>query len=103
MPGTVTLVVAIRTLPGLGHRQRAAFAALAPLVRAEPGCRRYDLLPVEGDADAFVLIEEWASREALDAHGRAPHMADAASDARTFRDGPATVHRLEDPIGVGSL
>nr|WP_237266757.1 antibiotic biosynthesis monooxygenase [Pseudomonas sp. ADAK22] len=35
----------INTQPGKGAEQRAAFAKLAPLVRAEHGCLHYDLHP----------------------------------------------------------
>jgi quinol monooxygenase YgiN len=66
----------------------AAFAELAPLVHAEEGCIEYSaaideptILPVQeivGD-DAVVVVEKWASTDALAAHLTAPHMV-------TFRD-----------------
>ncbi|WP_336604663.1 antibiotic biosynthesis monooxygenase family protein [Pseudomonas sp. ADAK22] len=45
MSDEVRLVVMINTQPGKGAEQRAAFAKLAPLVRAEHGCLHYDLHP----------------------------------------------------------
>lgn len=45
-----------------------------------------------------VLIEKWASKEALDAHDLAPHMLEAAKHNPTFRAGPATVLFLESAV-----
>jgi len=68
------------------------------LVRAEQGCIQYDIHPVVGNSDSFVLIEKWASKEALDAHDLAPHMLEAAKHNPTFRAGPATVLFLESAV-----
>lgn len=91
MSDTVRAIVLVTTKPGHGAEQVAAYAALAPVVRAEAACLRYDLHSVDGDPDRFVLIEEWASPEALRAHDASAHMvaADAANTA--FRAGPAEV------------
>lgn len=95
MSDAVRLVVLITTLPGRGWEQVAAYERLAPVVRAERGCVRYDLHRVSGDPDRFVLLEEWESRDALAAHDVSEHMvaADAASPA--FRAGPAQVVEFE--------
>ena len=98
MSDEVRLVVIINTQPGRGSDQLAAFEKLAPLVRAEQGCIQYDIHPVGGNSDSFVLIEKWASKEALDAHDLAPHMLEAAKHNPTFRAGPATVLFLESAV-----
>ncbi|KTB66717.1 MULTISPECIES: putative quinol monooxygenase [Pseudomonas] len=98
MPNEVQLVVMINTQPGKGSQQLAAFQALAPKVRAEHGCLHYDLHPVVGNPDSFVLIEKWASKAALDAHHVAPHMVAAAQHNPSFRAGPATVLLLGDAV-----
>lgn len=90
-PQPVRLHVHIATLPGRGREQIEAYERLAPLVRAEDGCLQYDLHQVVGDADRFVLVEHWASREALAAHDVAPHMVAAAATNSAFRAGPAQV------------
>ncbi|MFJ5547368.1 putative quinol monooxygenase [Streptomyces sp. NPDC093225] len=94
MAETVQLVIVIRTLPGRGAEQVAAFERLAPVVRAEEGCLQYDMHRVGGDPDGFVLIERWASQEALDAHDATPHMVEADAASPAFRAGPAQVLRL---------
>ncbi|WKY55902.1 putative quinol monooxygenase [Nocardia seriolae] len=91
---SVRLLIMITTLPGRGPEQVAAFERLAPIVRAEDGCRRYDLHRVNGDADSFVLLEAWDSREALAAHDVTPHMIEADAASPAFRAGPAQVIEL---------
>ncbi|MFF7502102.1 putative quinol monooxygenase [Streptomyces lavendulae] len=43
MSEPVQLLIHITTLPGRGPEQIAAFERLAPVVRAEEGCLRYDI------------------------------------------------------------
>jgi quinol monooxygenase YgiN len=60
------------------------FHANMPAVHAEKGCIEYGPA-VDADGigaiqtklgpDSFVVVEKWASAEALKAHGAAPHMA----------------------------
>ena len=81
----IHVVAFIVTQPG----QRAAlleqFHALMPSVHAEEGCIEYGpAVDAEGfggfqkalGPDSFVVIEKWASAEALRAHAAAPHMAE---------------------------
>jgi quinol monooxygenase YgiN len=80
----------ITAKPGLRERVLEAFRANMPAVHAEDGCIEYGPA-VDADGfggfqttigpDAFVVIEKWASVEALRAHAAAPHMA--AYAART--------------------
>lgn len=43
--------------------------------RRETGCQSYDLTNNVIDADEFVFVERWDSRDSLEAHFRAPHLA----------------------------
>jgi quinol monooxygenase YgiN len=56
----------------LGRSERAA--------GAEPGCRRYTFAATLADPDRFVLVSEWASQEALDAHYGSREFADFQFD-----------------------
>ncbi|MFD7258184.1 putative quinol monooxygenase [Streptomyces sp. NPDC059874] len=94
MSQPVQLVIHISTLPGRGSEQVAAFERLAPIVRAEDGCLQYDMHQVTGEPDRFVLIERWASKEALAAHDVTPHMIEADAASPAFRAGPAEVIEL---------
>jgi quinol monooxygenase YgiN len=97
---TVRLVVSILTQPGKSADQIDAFARLAPVVRAEPGCLQYDLHRVIDDPDRFVLLEAWESDAALLAHQGAPHMLEADAAKVEFRAAPAETVRLSpDPVG----
>jgi quinol monooxygenase YgiN len=91
MTDPVRVVVFLQADPGKGPDQVTAFEQLAPLVRAEEGCLQYDLFAVVDAPDRFVVIEQWASREALDAHLAAPHMAAYAASVSAFRQQPAEV------------
>ena len=42
----------------------------------EPGCRRYTFAATLADPSRFVLVSEWESEEALDAHYRSEAFAD---------------------------
>ena len=77
-------VVAIITAnPGQRDAVLQAFRANVPAVHAEDGCIEYGAT-VDAEAggfqtkfgpDTFVVIEKWASVDALKAHAAAPHMA----------------------------
>lgn len=94
MTQEVSLMVLIETQPGKGQEQVRAYERLAPLVLAEPGCLQYELKKVVGNDCMFVLVERWASADALAAHDRTPHMIAADALSPTFRARPATVLQL---------
>ena len=89
----INLLVFIEVMPGKRAEQIEAYKALKPLVEAEPGCRRYELLADSNDENRFILIEKWASQEALDAHDNSEHMVAADAHSPTFRAGPARVQK----------
>jgi quinol monooxygenase YgiN len=46
--------------------------------RREEGCLRYGFFAAVEDPLSFVAVEEWADREALDAHFAQPHLHEFA-------------------------
>lgn len=63
----------------------AEFHKLVPLVRAEDGCIEYGAavdvptaIPVQTPVrdDVVMVVEKWATLDALNAHLAAPHMAE---------------------------
>lgn len=79
----VHVLAMITAKPGMRDAILALFRANVPAVLAEDGCIEYGPaidLPEFGamqaplGPDTFVVIEKWASAEALRAHGVAPHM-----------------------------
>ena len=66
----MSVVVVATITPQSEHTQavREAVLAAVPQVHAEEGCERYALH--EARDGSLVMIEQWASPEALAAHGR---------------------------------
>ena len=78
----------ITAKPGMRDAVLEAFRANMPAVHAEAGCIEYAPVidvPAFGSSqselgpDTFVVVEKWASPEALKAHAAAPHMKAYAS------------------------
>jgi quinol monooxygenase YgiN len=94
------VVATLEAAPGLGAELAAVVAEFADTVRAEEGCLRYDLFRVRRSEDAFVMVERWASKEALLAHGTADHfVAMSTRLAALLREPP--IVRVLDPVDVG--
>jgi quinol monooxygenase YgiN len=79
----VHVVAVIEAKPGKRAELLAAFQANVPAVHAEDGCIEYvATVDTQGAGafqapfgpDTFVVVEKWASLEALQAHAVAPHM-----------------------------
>ena len=80
----VHVVAVITAKPGLRSDILAAFNDNVPAVKAEDGCIEYGAA-VDADGlggwqakygdDTFVVVEKWASVDALKAHAASPHMA----------------------------
>ena len=80
---TVHVLAILTAKPGRRAELLQVFKANVPAVRAEDGCIEYvATVDAEGagaiqtrfGGDAFVVVEKWASLEALKAHAAAPHM-----------------------------
>ncbi len=86
----IHVLAIITAQPGQRDAVLDAFRANMPAVHAEQGCIEYGPAIDTRDAgsmqtpigpDSFVVVEKWASMDALRAHAAAPHMA--AYGART--------------------
>lgn len=98
MSSRVGVIVKVLVKPGRGAEQVALFEEIAPLVRGEDGCISYDLHPVAGEPNQFVILEWWESLEAIAAHDETPHMLAADAKTPAFRDGPAQVTLIESSL-----
>jgi quinol monooxygenase YgiN len=87
----IHVLAIIPAKPGQRDKVLEAFRANVPAVRAEDGCIEYGAaVDTEGlgsfqakfGPDTFVVVEKWASVEALKAHGAAPHMAAYAAKTK---------------------
>jgi len=87
----IHVLAIITAKPGMRATILEAFYANMPAVHAEDGCIEYQpVVDVENfgaiqtplGPDTFVVVEKWATPEALKAHGAAPHMAAYAAKTR---------------------
>jgi len=89
---TMIHVVAVVTAkPGMRASVLQAFQANVPAVKAEPGCIEYGAAVDFEDGpkfqtkygpNALLVIEKWASMDALKAHAATPHMAAYAAKTK---------------------
>lgn len=100
MTDEVRVVAVLQAQPGAGGQVLQRWPALAEQVRAEDGCLAYDLHRVAGDDDRLVVLERWASLEALAAHGSSPHMREFGASAAALLAAPTEVLVLEDVPAV---
>lgn len=99
----VNVLAIITTKPGLRDTVLQAFRANMAAVHAEDGCIEYQpVIDADGlgpnhaalGPDTFVVIEKWASMDALKAHAASAHMAAYAGKTREHVAG-RVVHVLQ--------
>ena len=98
----IHVVAIITAKPGQREAVLRLFQANRPAVLQEEGCIEYVPVIDEPDfgpaqtpigPDSFIVIEKWASAEALRAHGAAPHMVAYGKASREMIAG-RTIHVL---------
>lgn len=78
----VHVIAVITAKPGKRDEVLGHFRANVPAVKAEDGCIEYGATVDCAEAgfakkygdDSFVVVEKWASLDALKAHAASPHM-----------------------------
>lgn len=101
MTGDPVVVVAVAT-PRPGHEDRVleAIREAIPAVHAEDGCLRYALHQAPGSGE-FVMVEQWASAEALAAHQQGEPLAGLVAALDGALAAPLQVHRVQAvPAGL---
>jgi quinol monooxygenase YgiN len=76
--------------------------AVAAASREEAGCLHYGLYQSTEDEHAFVFVEEWESREALDAHFATEHIATFMREVLPLVAAPPDV-KFHDIAGTRDL
>lgn len=64
--------------------------------RKEKGCDSYEGHISIHDPNLYVVVERWETREAIDAHGKAPHMQEWREVAAKYRAAPAVIEIISD-------
>jgi len=99
----IHVLAMVTAKPGMRERILEAYRANVAAVRAEAGCLAYEAMVDVRDSaggfarfgeDSFVVVERWASMQALQAHAVAPHMKAYAGQVRDFTASRA-IHVLE--------
>ncbi|WP_431958352.1 putative quinol monooxygenase [Nocardia lijiangensis] len=86
--------------PGQEELVETTLRAAAPAVHAEPGCLLYALHRKAGEPGRFVMIEKWASKEALRAHGQGAALREVGAALGEALAGPPEVSVFE-PLPAG--
>lgn len=94
---SVIVVATFFPKPGMHDAVHAVIAAAQTEVYKEPGCELYAL---HESSDRFVLIEKWASEEAIAAHGEAEALAKLVEDVTPLVDGKIDIVSLS-PVDSG--
>lgn len=95
---SIVVIAHLRPIDGRLNEVLASMREAAPAIQAEDGCELY--APHVDGTGAIVLIEKWASVEALDAHGAGEPVAAQRAGLAGLLQGPAEVARLS-PVGEG--
>lgn len=93
MSEAVTVVARLHPDPEKVRDAAAAVLAAVEGIRAEEGCLQYD--PHLADDGTFVIVERWASREALAAHNVGPAV-------QVLRDGVAGLMAAPTEVTVAA-
>ena len=93
--GAVTLTASVKARPGQEDAVKEALLSLVEPTRKEPGCLLYILHQSKADPTQFMFYEQWASQEALDAHGKTPHMRALGAKLKDRTDTGGGVVRYE--------
>jgi quinol monooxygenase YgiN len=78
-PMAIVVIARMKAKAGKEQELEAAFRDMITKVRTEPGCQQYVLHRALKDPTQFAFYEVYADKEALDAHGKTPHMAEMRS------------------------
>ena len=70
----IILTAIVKAKPGQEEAVKEVLLGMVEPTRKEPGCLCYNLHQSKSDKTQFMFYEQWASQEAIDAHGKTPHM-----------------------------
>jgi len=97
------VVVAVAEMVGISGRRDDLASLLESFERwaaGEPGCNRYTFAATLSDPTRFILVSEWDSDEALEAHYRSEAFADFqfGLDGLLSRPSELTVYSAEGAV-----
>ncbi|GAA5169933.1 MULTISPECIES: putative quinol monooxygenase [Amycolatopsis] len=90
----VVVVATAEASPGKEDEVEQAFRKAVRAVHTEPGCLLYALHRDPRSPSTFVMVEKWASAEALATHGKAPALAELGGVLKGLLARPLEVRTL---------
>jgi quinol monooxygenase YgiN len=72
----IVIFARMKAKAGREKELEAAFREMITKVRSEPGCEQYILHRALKDPTQFAFFEVYKDKEALDFHGKTPHMTE---------------------------
>ncbi|MFE5580459.1 putative quinol monooxygenase [Kitasatospora sp. NPDC056531] len=96
MAQRITAVARLRARAGRETEMREQARSMAASSLVEPGCLSYRNYVDPDDPRAWVVVEEWESREAFEAHLASPHLARSLERTAELLDGPPELRVLTD-------
>jgi quinol monooxygenase YgiN len=97
---TVVVAATVQVKPEAQEQALAAITTAIEAAHGEPGCVAYALHRDRAEPSRFVIIEKWASQEALEQHGQTPHLKQLFADLGPLLTGAPTIH-YTSPVPVG--
>lgn len=90
------IIATLKAQEGKGADLFAAAQALSAAVRAnEEGCIQHKPFVSADDPDTIIFMEEYASQEALEAHGKSEHMKTLGGAMGPFMGGRPTIQHMK--------
>jgi quinol monooxygenase YgiN len=99
-PATVVVAATVQVKDDAQDQALAAITTAIEATHAEPGCIAYALHRDTQDPTRFVIIEKWASQDALQEHGQTPHLKQLFADLGPLLTGAPTI-TYTSPVPVG--
>ena len=99
------MIVVVGKAEVKAEAREAALAAclqMSQLSEAEAGCIHYQFYESLGEANTFLLFEEWETAEALQNHFQQPHTMQFGSQLANFLASEMSVKRY-DILSVNDL
>lgn len=91
----ITVTAHSQARPGKEKELEAALRAVVAPTHAEVGCLRYAIHRGADDPSKFLVVERWASPEALAAHLKTPHIQELFSKAANLLIAPPEILSFE--------
>jgi len=95
MSDSVSVVVRVVARSETVAEIGAIVQRLAARSRQEDGCISYDVLQDVSRPELFLLVEEWTSVSALDAHNKTAHFFEAVGKSQPLLAEPFVVSRFK--------